>query len=563
MAIATRVHSGTGALPGKRVFLETLRAEGVRYIFGNPGTSEAAIMEIMGEYPDMQYVLVVQEGVSIGLAEGYARASGEVAFVSLHIDNGLVNAYSLMIDSYRTGTPMVVTAGNKDVRKLAEGRSDLAEMTRPFAKWSVEVTHPDQLPSVMRRAFTEARTPPTGPVFVSLAGNIFDLETSAKVIASKPHFTAPAADPNAIEAAAELLSRAERPVILVGDRVSQYGGVNAAVSVAERIGARVYGHISSEFNFPTGHPQWFGGLALRQPAARKALTEADVVLAIGGPVFTDFFYQPGEVLPPETKLIHLDINAAEIGKSEPTEVGIFASPKAGLEQLAAAIADRQNALTVAAARERAAKLATETAQAAAAFAQSARQGAQRRPMSPSAMAFELGQHLPTDAIVFDDSISTRGALHGGVKFNEPGSLYGARGGAIGWGIGATLGVKLAQPSRPVVGVIGDGSAMMTAQGLWTAAASKIPVVYCICNNGAYRILKVNLNIYKQLAGTADTPPQYFAMDFNPPFDFAALARAFGVHGVRIEDPAQIGPELKKAIALNEPVVLDMIIDGSV
>src|SRR5436190_24187833 len=118
-----RAPARQGLMKGKHALLEMLRAEGVRYIFGNPGTSEAAIMDVIEDYPDLAYVLVVQEGVAIGLAEGYGRATGSVPFVSLHIDNGLANAFSLLIDCKHTGTPMVVTAGNKDVRKLAEGRS--------------------------------------------------------------------------------------------------------------------------------------------------------------------------------------------------------------------------------------------------------------------------------------------------------------------------------------------------------------------------------------------------------------------------------------------------------
>ena len=155
----------TTKLQGRHAFLQTLRSEGVRYIFGNPGTSEAPMMSVIHEYPDLEYLMVVQEGVAIGMAEGYARRTGEVGFVSLHIDNGLANGFSLMIDQKKTGSPVVITAGNKDIRHMAAGRSDLADMAVPFAKWSAEISHPEQVPSVMRRAFQEARTPPTGPVY--------------------------------------------------------------------------------------------------------------------------------------------------------------------------------------------------------------------------------------------------------------------------------------------------------------------------------------------------------------------------------------------------------------
>lgn len=549
-------------IKGKHVLLRQLIAEEVRYIFGNPGTSEAAIMDALEDYPQLRYVLVVQEGVAIGMAEAYSRASGEVSFVSLHIDNGLANAFSLLIDSKRTGTPMVVTAGNKDVRKLAEDRSDLVEMARPFVKWSAEVTHPEQMASVMRRAFTEARTPPTGPVFVSFAGNALEDEAEVEIVASRSHFMAPVPESDAIEEAAEVLAAAELPVMVVGDRVARYDGAPAATNVAERLGARVYGHSSTEVNFPTGHSQWLGNLSLRQPAARQALRDADVVLVVGAPVFSDFFYQPGRVVRPDAKLIHIDINAEEIGKSEPTDIGIFATPHAALCQLDETLDAKMTGTQIEAARGRAETIAAETRQLAQAFEAAARQARESRPMGPAAMVYELARALPEDALVFDDSISTGGVLHAGVKFNEPGTLFGARGGAIGWGMGSALGLKLAIPDRPVVAVVGDGSAIMTVQALWTAVNSKIPVVYVICNNASYRILKVNMNVYKRLSGD-NRASKYLGMDFPEPFDFAAIANALGVEGRRIENPEEIGPAMASALDSGAPALLDVIIDGSV
>ena len=551
-------------MKGKQALLESLRAEGVEYIFGNPGTSEAAIMEALEDYPDLKYMLVVQEGVAIGMAEGYGRASGKVPFVSLHIDNGLANAFSLLIDSLKSGSPMVVTAGNKDVRKLAEGRTDLAELARPFTKWSAEVTHAEQYPSVIRRAFNEARTPPAGPVFVSFAGNTYDMEADVEIAPSRPHWVEPPPDPRAIDEAAGLLARANAPVMVVGDRVSQYRAVEAAVKVAERTGARVYSHAAADLNFPETHPQFLRGLSLRQPGARKALEAADVVLAVGCPVFSDFFHQPGRALRPATKLIHVDMQPGEIGKSEPTDIGMLASPRLALEQLDEALEARMKGNEIEAARGRAVAIGAESRSTAGAFEKAAREAARKRPMGPAALALELGKHWPGGAILVDDSISTRGLLHQGVKLSEPGSVIGGSGGAIGWGMGLALGAKLARPDRPVIAVVGDGSAMMTIQALWTAVASNIPVVYVICNNASYRVLKLNLDVYKGMAGITARPGKYPpSFDFNVPFDMAAIARAFGVHGVRIEDPAQIGPDLKQAVASGKPALLDVVIDGAV
>ncbi len=549
---------------GSIALMEMLRAEGVKYIFGNPGTSEAPMLDAMEAYPDFEYVLAVQESVAIGMADAYARATGDPAFVSLHIDNGLSNSFALLIDSYYTGTPLVVTAGNKDVRKLTEGRSDLAEMAQPYAKWSAEITHPEQYPSAIRRAFNEAASPPTGPVFLSLSANSLDDEADVDIFPSKRFTKAPNADPGDVEDAVALLAGAENPIMLVGDRVMETGGTAAAVRVAEQLGASVYGYLSTQVNFPTGHPQFMGPMTVRHAASVETLNSADVVLAAGCPVFSEFFYKGDTVLGPQTKLIHVDINADEIGKSEPTDVGVFASPGAALAQLADALESEMTGSQIEAARGRAEAVAAKTRAADEAFRKSAPSGGSRRPMSPDAAMLALAEALPDDFAMYDDSVSNRAALHAAVKFDEPGDVFSARGNSIGWGPGGGLGLKLANPDRPVVAVCGDGSAMMSVQGLWTAVNSNIPTVFVMCNNAMYRILKLNMNIYKsEIQGRPDDQSKYMAMDFPVPFDFAALGRAFGMHGVRIEDPAEIGPELNRAMDMNAPAVLDLIMDGAV
>ena len=186
------------------------------------------------------------------------------------------------------------------------------------------------------------------------------------------------------------------------------------------------------------------------------------------------------------------------------------------------------------------------------------------PMSAERMMTEVAASLPPDVLVADDAVTSRDALYGAMDFTEPGSVLGARGGALGWGVGGTMGMKLANPDRPVVGVLGDGSAMMTAQGFWTAAVRNIPVVYIICNNRAYRVLKVNMNAYKSHVLREESPSsRYIGMDFPLPLDMASMAEAMGVFGQKIEDPSEIGPAVRHALDLGKPAVLDISIDGTV
>jgi benzoylformate decarboxylase len=179
------------------------------------------------------------------------------------------------------------------------------------------------------------------------------------------------------------------------------------------------------------------------------------------------------------------------------------------------------------------------------------------------MMHELAKAAPPGTIVADEAITSQPALMRAFTFDEPGSLYGIRGGALGWAMPGALGVKLANPDRPVLAVVGDGASMYTVQALWTAARYNIPVVYAICNNRSYRILKVNMDTYlRHMQDDQERQSDYVGMDFANPLDLAAIARAMGVAGETVEDPAGLGPALERAYASGKPALLDVSIDGA-
>jgi thiamine pyrophosphate-dependent acetolactate synthase large subunit-like protein len=552
-------------MTGKKALLEMLRAEGVEYIFGNPGTSEGAIMDALEDYPDIHYVLATQEGAAMGAADAYARATGKPSFVNLHIETGLANGISLLHNAAAGGTPLVLTAGNKDMRKLIEGRTPLADMVKTFTKWSAELTHPEQIPAAIRRAFNEARTPPTGPTFIAFSANALDGEADMEIVPNSKGYFRMGPDADAIKEAAGILANAKNPIMLVGDRVAQSGAAEEAVRVAEMLGAPVYSTLYSEMNFPSRHPLYKGPLLWGFPSGKEALADADAVIAVGN-TFSGYFFFPDEgnsSFSPGTRVVHMDASPVEVGKSEPTDVGIIADPKIGLAQLAVALEGAMSGSAQEAAKGRSETVAGETAAARVAWEARIKERWDMSPMSQERMMAEVAAVIPDDTVIVDDSVTTRAAVNGAIEFNRPGQVFGERGGAIGWGIGGGMGAKLANPDKPVIAILGDGSAMMTVQGYYTAAIENIPIVYIICNNESYRVLKVNMDVYKSLV-VGQNPPQskYMAMDFPQRLDHAAMARAMGVYGVRIEDPAQIGPELKKAFASGKPAVLDIVIDGA-
>ena len=550
---------------GIELFLSALKEYNIDHIFGNPGTSESAITNSLAlpEHKDFKYFLAVQEGVAMGMADGWARSTGKTAFVNLHIDSGLANGISLLINAFYGGAPIVLTAGNKDIRKFNSYRSNLVNMVKEFTKWSAEVTHIEQLPEMTMRAFKEASTPPTAPTFLSISANVFDEITDLEVIKLPQISNNFNPDFSSIEILSNKIIDSDNPMIILGDRISHSNSSDQAIKFAELTGAKVYVSSTAEINFPTDHKQYLGALPNLLPKAKEIIDKHDLVISIGSNVFDGFFYIKGQLFGNKTYHAHIDSSASAISRNEQTNLGILSSPNTALKSLI----DNVNSKIDGEGREKISlrknDIHKESEKILIADTQTIQDKFNDNPMSPYRLFYELSEVLSEDVIIIDDSVSSRPALMATNNF-KPKKLFGERGGAIGWGMGATMGVKLANPDKNVIGIIGDGSAMMTMQALWTAANSKIPVIYIICNNKSYRVLKTNMQIYKEEILNEDNPDyKYFAMDFNPSFNFAELANTFGLNGIKISDPKLIKKHVTESLNSDITTVLDIDIDGSV
>jgi len=552
------------SMTGKRALLEMLKAEGVEYIFGNPGTSEGPIIDLLGDYPEFKYILCLQESVAVGMGESYARSTGTASFVSLHVDSGLANGIALMLDALNTGTPMVVTSANYDARKITEVMTDLAGLVRPVTKWSVELTLPDQIPGAIRRAFNEANSHPKGPVYVGFSSNALEGTADMNIVPSSKIHDSPRPDMQGIQEATALLVAARKPMMIVGDRVSDDDAVDQAIELAELLGLPVYQSRGAEVAFPTIHPQFMGNHSLRVAKDREILQEADLVLAIGMDALDELFYWGDVILGPDVKLIHIDPIPGRVGRSEPTDVGIVSHCGRAIEDLLGAVKPLISTAMATEIKNRVQEVVAQAIEKRQAFDDSVSAKWNNRPMTPARMMAELAQAMPANAIVVDDAISNRATLRHYFPASKRGDLRGVRGQSIGGGIGATMGAQCANPDRPVFGIMGDGSAMMTIQGLWTAANDNIPCIFVICNNGMYRVLKVNFDVYQRdiLQESEPAGRNLPYSEFPTPFDMAAIAKSMGVFGERILEPGDIAPAVKRAVASGKPAVLDIVIDGS-
>lgn len=543
------------------VLMEILRSAGVRYLFGNPGTTELPFLDAL-EGSGLDYVVGLEEKVAVAAADGYAQATGTVGLANVHVAPGVANALSILHNAARARSPLLLTAGQQDTRLLMHEpilAADLVQMTEQFTKWSYEIKRAQEAPAAWRRALELALAPPTGPVFLSLP---MDLMTAVVDDAGTP--PAPVAarmqpDAEALARAADLLARAARPLIIAGDGVARAGGVPALVALAERLGARVHGEpIYRRTNFPGDHPLWRGGLYPAPAGVRKALDGADAVLIVGASVFTWFLYAPGEPFPSGLPILQIDDDARQIGRSYPVTLGLLADPRAALDALNAAVGAAMGDHARAAAAARVRELATARQDLVMRMRASADSERERTPISPAYLMHTLGALLSDDAIVVDESASSLPHVLRHLPFKQPGSFFGSKTGTLGWAAGAALGVQLGAPGRKVVATIGDGSLMYAPQALWTAAHRRLPITFVVPNNASYAILKsgmLTLGLDSAKRGV------YPGMDLiDPEIDDVGLARALGVRAERVDTPKDLRDVLAECLAHPGPALVDVAID---
>src|SRR5206468_85618 len=397
-------------ISGKAAFLKILRQEGVSVMFGNPGTTELPLMDGLAREPGIHYVLALQEAVAIAMADAYAQASGGLAAVNVHVSPGLGNAMGMLYDASKSGAPMLLTAGQHDQSfNVTEPIlwSDLPPMAAPLVKWSTEARRLEDLPRIVHRAVKTAFSHPSGPVFLSLPVDVLNAERDLDLGA--PTRVAPriVGDRAAVARAAELLAKAQNPVIIAGDAVAHGGALAELAEVAELLGAPVITEgVGSTCSFPFTHPLHAGSMPRTGPPIRALLMRHDLLFSVGGDLFTLSLPDDVDPMPPGLTVVHLDVNPWELGKNYPAEVAILGEPKATLPELAEAIrrhtgknghpqaAKRTEAVSAAFAAERAELIKRAEAE------------ATRVPISPLTLMHEVSKVTPADAVIVDEAISS-------------------------------------------------------------------------------------------------------------------------------------------------------------
>ncbi|MCZ6455462.1 MAG: thiamine pyrophosphate-binding protein [Alphaproteobacteria bacterium] len=547
---------------GSSAFLGLLKDEGITHLFGNPGTTELPIMNALSGHPDLTFVLGLQESLVVAMADGYTRASGELTACNVHVAPGLGNAMGAIYNARFTGTPLIVTAGQQEQgHGLTEPLlyDPLVPIATPLVKWAIEINRLEDMPRIVRRAAKIATTPPTGPVFLSLPGDVLNDEKGIELGQRTRVDTRVRPSDDRLDGLAARLLAAKAPVLLVGNEVVTSDAFAEVAHFAEALGAPAYQQTTTYgSHFPSEHRAFMGALTRIQKDVRGILESYDLLVVIGADVLRMSVFSEIDPLPNGLAIVQIGLDDWEMGKNYPAEIALRGDVR---ETLAALVPVLEKKGGTAHAKTASARLdavqdrnwnALRSQRSAAALA-----NRDAVPLNGDWLMGDICDALPADAIVVNEGLTTAWNLLHFLPFRDRYDFHSFGSGGIGWALPAAVGVQLAQPDRPVVALIGDGSAMYSIQALWTAANMKAPVTYVILNNGGYRILKQRLLAFH---GSRD----FIGMDLHEPeIDFVALAQSLGVTAERITEPGAVRPALDAAIASGVPTLLDVIVERSV
>ena len=549
-------------ITGRSAFLALLKDEGITHLFGNPGTTELPIMHALKEHPDLTYVLGLQESLVVAMADGFSRASGKLVACNVHVAPGLGNAMGALYNAKFTGTPLILTAGQQE---QGHGLTEpllyhpLVPMAEPLVKWAVEVTRLEDLPRIVRRAGKVAMTPPAGPVFISLPGDILNAEAGIDLGASTRVDTRTRPADALLDKLAKRMLQAERPVIVVGDEIVKSDALQAAATFAETLGAPAYQQ-SAPFgsHFHSEHVCYMGALSRDQKQVRGVLSKHDLLIVLGADPVRMSVWSEVDPMPDGLPVIHIGLVDWDMGKNFAAETAVRADVRETLLALVPLLRSQGGERLAGRVEASLARLAKENWLARRPHVvRRIESGRSSRPIDPDWLSLQIAEALPRDAVLVNEGLTAARHVTDLVPYRDRYSYHALASGGIGWGLPAAVGIAFAQTPRPVCCFSGDGSAMYSIQALWTAANAKLPITFVIANNGGYRIIKQRL---KAFHGSE----HYVGMDFaDPGIDFTALARSLGVPAERIDEPDALPEALRRGLGSPGPKLLDVVVDGRI
>src|SRR6201992_2388153 len=446
-------HDGRGGdmknrITGRSAFLALLKDEGITHLFGNPGTTELPIMHALKDHPDLTYVMAMQESLVVAIADGYSRASGRLVACNVHVAPGLGNAMGSLYNAQFTGTPMILTAGQQEqghglMEPLLYG--PLVRMAEPLVKWAVEVTRLEDLPRIVRRAAKIATTPPTGPVFISLPGDILNSEAGIELGRSTRVDTRVKPSDESLQALVARILKAQRPVIVAGDEIVKSDAMQEVAQRAETLGAPAY-QCSTPYGaqFLSESPCFMGALSRLQKLVREVLSPYDLMIGLGADPLRMSVYSEVDPMPDGLSMVQVGLVDWDLAKNYGAEIAIKADVKETLRALTPALKAAGGARLETRAKKGVEELASKnwSARRKPLMEQIAK-SAGKSPIEPDYLSLQVVEAMPDNAILVDEGLTSGRQLLSLRPHRDRYGYHALASGGIGWGLAASGGGRLA------------------------------------------------------------------------------------------------------------------------
>lgn len=515
---------------------EILRRQGITTIFGNPGSNE---LPFLTGLPDgFRYILGLHEGAVVGMADGYAQVTGKPVLVNLHAASGTGNAMGAIANAVYARSPLVVTAGQQ-VRsaigtEVMLTNVDATLLTKPLVGWAGEPSCASDVPRSLAQAVFEAQLR-RRPSYLSIPYDDWDaeVEPSARIVLDRRVERVACPGPGQVARILGEVRAATRPVLVLGADIDGDGLFDDATELAERLNAPTWAAPSlGRLPFPNRHPLFRGVLPAAIAPISSALAEHDLVIVLGAPVFRYHQHVPGEYLREGTRLIQIT-DDAEAAARAPFGEALVSEPRAVISELLKAFADSP-------AEKPVYTVPPEPVE------------GTGSALHPDQVFAALRDTQPVDTRYVVESTSTSRWWWRQMDLRRGGSYFFPGGGGLGFGVPAVAGVALAEQDRPVVGVIGDGSANYGITGLWTAAQEGLPVTYVILRNGAY----AGLQTFAEVLDATDAPGMTL-----PGLDFVRIAEGYGLSATRVHDVDLLRAVLAEPVTSPRLIQVDTVTTG--
>ncbi|MFQ6004210.1 MAG: thiamine pyrophosphate-binding protein [Woeseia sp.] len=556
-----------GNMTGGALMAEFLIDWQVPYVFGLAGSEEVGFLDALVDRPALRYATCLHESAAMAMADGYSRSTGKTPFVQLHSVAGAAYALGQLAGSFRDNMPVVVMAGRQSANFRGHDgfleAANLHRLPQDYARWTWDLMSADTIPETMRRAFLLAEAPPGGPTFVTMSKDLQEITVPVAEILPRSRSrvaTEVAPRDEHVQQIADALLAAQFPVLFLGNEAIRYEISGEVAAVAEEIGAMVMTASKIPVVFPNTHPNYAGQFR----DDRAIVPDIDAFWSLGAPMFKTGVRPSEPLIPRAATIMHTSLVHSEVGRNYPVDLASIASIKstsaAVLEEL------RRRNTNTSAIRDRRRRVREYTAARRRNIDEAARSEWGKVPIASSRLMSELDRRMVPDAYIVSELVTNDVFVRRHIRidhareFHERRRNFDTVAGILGWGLAASIGVKIGNPGKEVWCLSGDGSLNFGSQALWSAVRYEVPIGVVVFNNGQYQANRHNQNRYE---GRMLQTGKYIGVSLgHPDISYVRMAEAYGMEGERIEQPDDIAAALKRcqaAMREGRPYLLDVVV----